>query len=143
MAFIEFPEKIDPIAVWGAILSTFLAFREIWKTRTQIEVSYNFTGNIEIGNTVTIRNTSETPITISYWELLWLERKLFKWKHNKVISPDEYFGDLKIDGHSSTTLHFSNTDYFDWGVNSLDKSKIYLRLYLAGKRKPILKKVFG
>ena len=42
MAFIEFPEKIDPIAVWGAILSTFLAFREIWKTRTQIEVSYNY-----------------------------------------------------------------------------------------------------
>lgn len=62
------------LAWWGAILSTILAcikIWEVWRDRFQIDVSYYFSGNESIGNTVRIRNLSMRPCILEYWELLY------------------------------------------------------------------------
>ncbi len=61
------------LAWWGAGLSTTLALVklfELWQTRFRLEVSYNFTDSVEIGNEVFIRNLSAKPVILTYWELL-------------------------------------------------------------------------
>ena len=139
-------EGIDPLAVWGAILSTVLAvvkLWEIWKDRTRIEVSHNFTGSPDIGNEVIIRNLTGTPLIFTYWELIWRHKRRFRWKQSKEITPNEFFQDLKVGGHSSIKLSFREQDYFDWGVSALGNDRIYLRLHIAGKAKPIVRKVYG
>lgn len=142
----ELIEGIDLLAVWGAVLSTFLAvakLREIWINRTQVEVSHNFAGSSDIGNQVIIRNLTGTPLLITYWELLWRHRSGFGWKQSKSIGPGEYFEDLKLGGHASIKLVFRDQDYFDWGVSALGNDRIYIRLHIAGKAKPVLRKVYG
>jgi hypothetical protein len=146
MSFEEIISKADPIALWGAILSTLLAitkFWELWKDRTNIEVSYNFTGSDDIGNEVIIRNLATTPIIITYWELIWRDRKLFYWKETSRIAPDEFFSDIKLSGHTSTKLTFKEIDHFDWSPSALGTNKIFLRVHIAGKRRPIVKYVYG
>jgi len=142
----EFLDSIDPLAVWGAALSTILAavkFWEIWRNRIRVEVSHNFTGIPDVGNQVIIRNLSGTPLLITYWELLWRHKSGLGWKQSKSTGPDEYFEDLKLGGHASIKLVFRNQDYFDWGVSALGNDRIYIRLHIAGKAKPVLRKVYG
>ena len=134
------------LALWGAVLSTLLAvvkFWEVWTNRRRVEISHNFTSSEDIGNEVIIRNLSGTPLIITYWQLLWRHRCWFRWKQSRVMSADADFTDLKVEGHSSITIPFREEDYFDWGVSALGKDRIYLRLHIAGKAKPILRKVYG
>jgi hypothetical protein len=134
------------LAIWGAGLSSILAFVkfwEIWKTRARIEVSHSFTTNQEFGNNVIIRNLSATPINITYWELLWCRSRFFCRKSQVEISSDELSEDTKLPGYSSRKLNFSGADHFNWTPAFLGKNKIYLRLYIAGKLRPVFKKVYG
>lgn len=134
------------IALWGAALSTILFIIKIWeawKNRARIEISHNFTSHQEIGNEVIIRNISNTPIIITYWELLRIKGSILNKKENLISSPEDFDSDLKINNHSSITLTFNHQDYFDWGISSMKQGRIYIRLYFAGKSKPILYKVYG
>jgi len=55
-------KDVDPIALWGAILSTLLAAREFLKTRMKLEVGFTFTGDVNgIGNKIFVRNYLEGP----------------------------------------------------------------------------------
>ena len=146
MKIIAFVGSLDPIALWGAVLSTLLAsvkFYEIWQARTQIEVSYSFTSNPEIGNEVIIRNLSNKPILITYWELFWQHRNWGKLITDDGTFPDYDYKDKKLDAHSSTSIHFAESDHFGWGAKALGKNKIFIHLHIAGKNKPIRKKVYG
>src|SRR5258706_4511466 len=139
----ELMETKDVVAVWGAGLSTILAvvkILEVWRSRTRIEVSYNFTSSSDIGNEVIIRNVTGTPLLVTYWELVWRHRSWFRWKQSKTIGPHEFYQDLKIPGHSSATLEFREQDYFDTRASSLGSDQIYVRLHIAGKSKPIVRK---
>ena len=136
----------SPLAVWGAVLSTLLAavkVWELWKTRVRIEVGYNFSGNESIGNEVIVRNLSGTPLIITYWELIWRQRTQFAWKQSNTIGPEEDNDDIKVGAHSSVKLSFRDANHFDWGVSALGHRKIFLRLHLAGRSRPILRKVYG
>jgi hypothetical protein len=136
---------VDPLAVWGAALSTILAlvqFWEIWRNRSRIEVGHNFTSHPEIGNEVIIRNLGQAPVLITYWELLWRHRGLFRWKQTREIHADEFFEDLKLNGHSTDKLVFNQQNSFDWSRSALGKDQIYLRLHIAGKARPIIRKVY-
>jgi len=138
-------QSIDYLAVWGAVLSTLLAlvkFWEIWTSRSRIEISHNFTGSQDIGNQVIIRNLGGTPLLITYWELLWRHRRWLRWKQSRAISADEYFEDLPLGGYTSITLSFRDQDYFDWGMSAIGNDGIYLRLHIAGKKRPILRNVY-
>lgn len=93
-----------PIATWGAVLSTLLAvikIWEVWRARIQIEVGYNFTSNEYIGNQVIIRNLGATPLIITYWELVWCERKIFRWEQSHSVDAEEDVEDIKLAEHSS------------------------------------------
>ena len=133
------------LAWWGACLSTFLAMVklwEIWRDRFRIDVGYNFTGQPDIGNEIFVRNLTGYPIILSYWELLLLSGHWpFRIESNSV-TPQEDARDTRIEAHSSLTLAFSGQEHFDWGVEALRGRRIYLRLYIAGRR-PVLRKVYG
>jgi hypothetical protein len=51
-------------------------------------------------------------------------------------------GDLRVESHSTHTLRFSDDDYFDWGVDALKGRRIFIRLYVAGRRS-ILRLVYA
>jgi hypothetical protein len=132
------------IAWWGAVLSTVLALVklwELWRDRFRIDVSYNFTGHEDMGNQIFIRNLSSKPIILEYWTIyyskgMWPFRKL-----SLIESLGEDIHDTRIDTHSSMTMNFTGQNHFAWGDNVLKGRKIYIQLYIAGKR-PIFKKVY-
>ncbi len=128
------------IALWGAGLSTLLALVklwEIWTARRRIEVSYKFIGIPEEGNDIIIRNISGTPFIVTYWELLFCERKKLRWIPYRTEEPCADAHDMCIQQHSSKTLNFSGANYFDWGHKALSDKRIYLKLHIAGKTKPV------
>lgn len=116
---------------------------ELWRARVRIEVGYNFTGDENIGNNVIVRNLGGTPLIITYWELIWRQRTLFGWKQSDTIGPEEDNDDIKVGAHSSIKLPFCEINHFDWDVSALGRRKIFLRLHLAGRSRPIWRKVYG
>lgn len=140
-----FLQGSTPVAVWGAALSTLLAvikICEILKARIRVEVDYNFTSNENIGNEVIIRNLGATPIIATYWEIVWRKRKLFRWEQSFVIDPEQNTEDMKIGAHSSVTLSFREEQHFSTSPAVLAGRKIYLRMYLAGRTRPMEKKLY-
>ena len=133
------------LAWWGAGLSTLLAvvkLWELWSDRFRVDVGYNFTGSLDVGNEIFIRNLTGAPIILSYWELLWLSGRWPCRTESTLTSPQEDARDIRIDAHSSLTLTFKNEEHFDWGVKALEGRRIYVRLWIAGRR-PVLRKVYG
>lgn len=135
---------IDYIAWWGAGLSTFLAvikLAEVWRDRFQIDVGRKLTSDREIGNEIIIRNLGPRPIILGYWELLHVSRVWPLQKFDVFDSSGPGTIDIKIEAHSSKMFVFSDVDYFSWGDKYLKGRKIYMRLYIAGRR-PLLKRVY-
>lgn len=133
------------IAWWGAGLSTLLAivkFFELWRDRFQVEVSYNFTGSTSIGNEVLIRNLSDRPLILTYWELLYCSDHMLKRKFESFESAEYDAGDSRLNAHSTLTLHFAEANYFAVGTKALNGRRIYIRLHIAGRR-PILRLVYA
>lgn len=136
--------NIDYIAWWGAILSTLLAMVkifELWRDRFRIDVGYMFTGNIDQGNDIHIRNLSGKPIILGYWELFYRPNFWPLQKDSYIVSPESEACDLKIEPHSSKTFNFSGPDHFSWDSKTMKGRRIYIRLYIAGRR-PVLKRVY-
>jgi hypothetical protein len=134
------------IAWWGAVLSTLLALIklwEFWRDRFQVEVSHNFTGNPEIGNEILVRNLSGRTFILAYWELLYGAGRWPTRRFSPLTSP-EYFdvGDVRVKPHSTYTLTFTDENHFDWGVGALKGRRIFIRLYIAGRR-PIVRLVYA
>lgn len=132
------------IAWWGAGLSTVLAsikLWELWRDRFQLEVSYNFRGNAELGNDIFICNLSGQPLILTYWEVIYSTGRWPRRTFDFVACTDLDSGDYKVDPHSTHTLHFSDDNYFAWGHKALKGRSIFIRLHVAG-RKPILRKVY-
>ena len=126
------------IAVWGAIISTILAFREYLKSRLQIEIGFSSTSIPEIGNKVTIRNNSVRPIIVTYWEIVFRKWRLLPLGESVCTSPDEYFTEFKIPEHNSKSLEFTEQDYFSCSQNMLKGRKLYLRLHVSGRKRPFI-----
>ncbi|MCB1650199.1 MAG: hypothetical protein H7A05_08050 [Pseudomonadales bacterium] len=132
------------LAYWGAGLSTLLAavkLFEAWKNRFRIDVSYNFAGDMNVGNKIYIRNLSSHPIIIEYWEILYCSGRWPRRKFDAIAYPDHDINDQRIEAHSTCTLHFSEENYFPWGHKALQGRRIFIRLHIAGK-KSLLKKVY-
>lgn len=135
----------EVIALWGAGLSSLLALIkiwELWSARRRIEVSYGFVGEPEIGNDIIIRNLSDKPIIITYWELLFCERKGRKWVAYRNENPAEDATDICVPAHSSKIFSFSGADYFEWGHKVLGGKRLYLNIHIAGKIRPIKRLVY-
>jgi hypothetical protein len=133
----EWLKNVDPIAVWGALLSTFLAIREYLKSKLKIEVDFLSTTSTSIGNKVTIRNNSFRPIVITYWEIVFRELRFLPLGESPCHSP-ESFTDFRISEHSSTTLEFTDGNYFPCSPQALKGRKLYMRLHVSGRRCPFI-----
>jgi hypothetical protein len=116
------------MSVWGAILSTVLAFLKIyeyWSNRFRIEVSPVFRSIPEIGNDININNLSSKPVLLEYMELYVINDG----KEKCIWSPEDSLINVRIEPYDTKTFNFSEADYFGW-----DKKPVYIRLYFAGKK---------
>jgi len=136
---------VNYIAWWGAALSTLLALVklwELWRDRFRIDVDCNLTSMPEIGNQIFVRNLSANPMILSYWELLHGSGVWPFLRFSVFESPGPDANDIKIEPHSSKTFKFAEANYFGSGHKFLQGRKIYMRLYVAGRR-PVVKKLYG
>lgn len=133
------------IAAWGACLSTALAGIKIWETfrsRFRIEVGGCFTSASDIGNTLRIRNISPNPIILTYWVIFYGSGK-WPFREEKPLSNIDYdSNDLAIQPSATCTLEFTDEEYFSTAPSSLKGRSIYIRLHFAGRREPIVRKVY-
>jgi hypothetical protein len=104
----------------------------------------------EMGNTIRVHNASSIPVTISYFELSWIEQKKFLrisipfwWKEVGTDSPIDPPDNHKalILSHQSIDLDFSDQYHFDWGASL--KEAIYLKVWIVGRNKPFWLYVTG
>ena len=133
------------IAWWGAGLSTLLAvvkLWELWRDRFRLDIGCKMTGSPDIGNEIHIRNLSGKPIILSYWELFYRPHSWPLKNDTSIASPGPDACDLKIEPHSSKTFIFREMEHFDWGWKAMKGRRIYMRLYIAGRR-PVVKRVYG
>lgn len=94
------------------------------------------------GNEIFIENNSSIPAMASYWELE-LRRK--KWLGHTVEDgrdPGEGMWHVTIEPYSRRTLTFDAQEWFDWGQKALDGRVWFIKIYLVGQKKPIVKRVF-
>ena len=130
------------IAIWGALLSTVLGvvkLREEWEKRQlRVEVDGMFTSNVEIGHRIDVRNLGSTAIILKHWQVVsirgwWLFRKV-----SPIEEAEFDAGDTRIGAMDSHSLHFAEAYHFPY----VDRA-IWIRLYVAGRTRPELRKVFG
>lgn len=134
------------LAIWGAVLSTSLAAIkawEVWRQRIRLTTSYSFTSNPDQGNDIIIENPSSTPVMISYWELLWVRRNCFRTKINYGEFPDEGYCNITVGPHSRYVLSFREQHHFIQGRPTEREGKLYLKLYIVGRRRPIWLSVYN
>jgi hypothetical protein len=136
------------LSILGFATSTILAIIKgvefYGARRVSIAVDSCFTGDEGIGNTLTLLNRSSTPITISYYELAWVERRRvvgipipFTRKIVYSETPlDPVDGcAIALSSHAIHSLGFTDEYHFDWGINL--KQAIYLKIWRVGGRSPI------
>jgi hypothetical protein len=138
------------LSIAGFATSTILAIIkgvEFYNSRrVSISVDSSFTSDEGRGNTLTLLNRSGIPITISYYELVWVERR--KWcgipvPFTSKIAYSESPVD-PVDGcqivmppHATHSLSFTGEYHFNWG-GDLEQA-IYLKIWRVGgsRRSPI------
>lgn len=133
------------IALWGAVLSTFLGALkacEMWRGRFRIDVGCALTGDAGLGNTVTIRNLGGKPVIVKYWELLWVTGRWPRRTESVFNSPAEYATDIPVAPGSSRTLRFVGEDYFGWGDRALKGRSLNIRLYIVGRPRSLLRRLY-
>ena len=112
--------------------------------RVHIKADVALTSLSELGSTVTLLNDSEIPITISYFELAWTnKRKLFglisipgtrkvDFTDSPIDPPDGY--SALIAPHETHSLPFTGDHHFDWGMELAHN--IYLKVWIVGHDDP-------
>jgi hypothetical protein len=134
------------LGIWGAILSTALAgikILEVWRERLRLSTSWSFSNpDYCKRNEIVIENPSKTPVMISNWELLWRRRRVFKCEITGGRFLQEGYYNITIAAHGRHTLEFTGQEYFDWGRATVKMGKLYLNLYVVGRRSPVLLKVY-
>ncbi|MFH7043324.1 hypothetical protein ABT392_13535 [Paucibacter sp. JuS9] len=132
----------DWVAIYGAALSSALGFVkvfELWRDRFRMEVSHSFTSNPEEGNCVLVRNISGSPLLLTYWELYYVTGYWPLRSFEVIASPDYDHSDSKVEAHSTTTLRFTGADYFGWSAKALDGRRIFIKVFIAGRRDRLFK----
>jgi hypothetical protein len=134
------------LAIWASCVSTTLAgikILEVWRDRLRLTTSYDFAAPGHGGNKIIIENPSKTPVMISYWELLWIKRQLFRRETTGGrFPPEEGYCNITIPAHGRHILRFEDSEYFEWGASAISKGKLYLKLHVVGRRKALTLKIY-
>ncbi|MEH0164797.1 hypothetical protein [Roseateles microcysteis] len=102
-------------------------------------LSHSFTSNPEEGNCVLVRNISGSPLLLTYWELYYVTGYWPLRSFEVIASPDYDHSDSKVEAHSTTTLRFTGADYFGWSAKALDGRRIFIKVFIAGRRDRLFK----
>ena len=120
------------IAIYGGALSTILAilkFRETWLDRFRIATL--LTSGLD--NEVHITNLYNKPITIINYELFWAKNKNTESGYRQIDTGSEDCCNIALAPAETRVLNFSGQYSFSL---SPTKGNLYIRLYIAGRRKP-------
>ena len=131
------------LAVWGALLSTFLAgvkFWELWNNRLKVDISALWTGSEDIGHSITIRNLSSFPVMLIGWELFYRQQKFFIPQDEPIEKSDFDWSDVTINPVSVFSLDFNGQDYFSTR-KTMEGNNIYIKLYFS-MYKAIVRQIF-
>lgn len=127
----------NPLAAWGALLSTMLAgiklYETFWKERIRLESTFSLTGDSGAPHEITLVNLSTVPVQVSHWTLAWEPRWYRPTLPSKDVSPDET-GRFKIEGRGERTILFDGQDKFAWDHSIAKGRRLVMRLYIFGKR---------
>jgi hypothetical protein len=134
------------LSAYAAALSTFLGVLRCIEffldRRPKISAYTALTSLPEIGNTITLVNTSKTPANIYWFELVWVKPGVLyrfvpflrRVESSETPLTDQY-ADIAIGAHSRYDLVFDEDEHFDWGVGLT--SDIYLKISIAARRFPV------
>lgn len=118
------------IAAWGAALATLLALRDTWRRRLHVDATLLYRSDPNRGNEVLITNLSDRPITLAYWEVLFLNRR---WptqeRARPAIDPEDDLWSRLLPPGDSCRLNFEDFNHFD-----LTSPLIYIKLHFSGRR---------
>lgn len=131
------------LALWGTLLSTALAGIKLWelsRDRLRLTATYCFGDTEEYGNEVIIQNTSKIPALITYWELMWADRRMgwIFFERMQRWPSNEGYCHITVPAHERYVLHFKGDEHFKprSEVEGHPVS-LYLRAYLAGRKSPV------
>ncbi len=114
-----------------------------WIDRPRIEVSSNLTTSPEVGNQIAIYNHSSNPINILGWNIY--RQKRWPRKHvSDVISSfeDGEMISFKIEPHTNEIMNFREQNHFSSSYKARkDKGALRIKLYIAGRKLPVVKKL--
>ncbi|MBO0734227.1 MAG: hypothetical protein J2P49_07920 [Methylocapsa sp.] len=89
-------------------------------------------------------NTSKTPALISYWELVWGDRR-FGWTFFERCQddPDDGYCDITVREHSRYVLSFEDSHDFA-RRHEIDNHRValFLKLYIADRKSPMWLRVW-
>jgi hypothetical protein len=127
------------LLVWGAGLSTILGLIKLWETlwrdRIRLLTTYSFTSADQVDDEITVVNLSDRTVQVAHWSLAW--QQAFSATKITDLTPDDGGYRFTIDPKSEHTITFSDADKFDWGSKAAKGRKMYLTLFLFGRRRPI------
>jgi hypothetical protein len=88
----------------------------------------------ELGNSITITNHTDRRALIGRWSLVWAKGLPSLWiKDERIEEEPEYdAGELTIEPRSRKRLGFVDGAWFDWGIKSAPKGKLYLKIWYEG-----------
>ena len=75
---------------------------------------------------------------------MWRKRRLFR----SAVTEDIDYGcsedrrEIIIGAHDTHMLIFDEQYFFEWGYKTAKKGKLYLRLHVAGRAKPVMLEVY-
>lgn len=128
------------VAYWGASLSTLLflvrVYDEYEKRRLRIEIAGSSFGTPELDDLLDIRNFGSKPIILTYWELISLSG-IWPRREEQFLTDAGHgyptYGDIQIGAQESHRVELD--------CKLPTRTAAYVRLRIAGRNKPILKKI--
>lgn len=126
------------VAIWGSVISTVLGGIKLWETwrdRRRLTTSYSICYANDGESQIIIENPSNTPVMVTYWELLWIKGSLFRRKIIDGVFPNEGYCNITIKAHDRYVLSFEGGQQHYSGGNPT-KAKLYLKLHIAGRNRP-------
>lgn len=137
------------LGLWGSVVGTVLAAIKIWEfyrdSRLGLTTTYSLTSSPEVGNDIILQNTSKTPALISYWELVWADRRFWiTFFEREAQYPNEGYCNITVQAHSRYVLSFKDDNHFRTR-SEIDGYRValFLKVYLAGKSRPLWFRVWS
>ena len=124
----------------GIVLSIIKAW-ETFRDLPRIVISSHFSIE-EIGDSITITNLSNKAINIDGYTLFLAKSKRRKREYDYIETGNEGFPfNLQIQAFSNKTLTFTDQYRFSDSIKRLKGKKLYMTLYIIGRKRPVTKYV--